>query len=165
MDARTEYPPGTSDYTVASDHYHHVREDVALFAELGLKAYRFSAAANFTAIRNWLYLDMAVHGRYNTLARAYLVKRGWEPTIEDGAVHDPYRIEYLAQHVEQMQWAVTDGVEVLGYCPWSAIDLVSTHQGVGKRYGFIYVDREEDDLKDGSPPFETGPECWVQPSS
>ena len=51
-----------------------------------------------------------------------------------------------------MQWAVTDGVEVLGYCPWSAIDLVSTHQGVGKRYGFIYVDREEDDLKDGSPP-------------
>lgn len=80
-------------------------------------------------------------------------------------MHDPYRIEYLAQHVEQMQWAVTDGVEVLGYCPWSAIDLVSTHQGVGKRYGFIYVDREEDDLKDGSPPFETGPECWVQPSS
>ena len=51
-----------------------------------------------------------------------------------------------------MQWAVTDGVEVLGYCPWSAIDLVATHQGVGKRYGFIYVDREEDDLKDGSTP-------------
>ena len=42
--ARTEYPSGTSDYTVASDHYHHFREDVALFAELGLKAYRFSVS-------------------------------------------------------------------------------------------------------------------------
>lgn len=410
IDARTEYPEGTSDYRVASDHYHRMREDVALFAELGLKAYRFSvawsriipdgdgevnpaglafyhdlldelraagiepvltmyhfdlpqalqekggwsdratvdafarysailfeefgskvtywltineqnmmvmhgaalgilpagaddpdrevfqqnhhmlvaqaramvlahetmphakigpapniscvypatpapddvvAAGSFSAIRNWLYLDVAVHGRYNSVAWAYLAERGWTPTIEDGdlavlaaarpdliafnyytsqtvaaprgdgtdtghsgdqhivigddgvyrgaenpylatndfgweidpvgfrttfreiydryhlpllvtenglgafdvleedgSVHDPYRIDYLAQHVEQMQLAVSDGVEVLGYCPWSAIDLVSTHQGVRKRYGLVYVDRDEDDLKE-----------------
>ena len=37
---------------------------------------------------------------------------------------------------------------MLGYCPWSAIDVVSTHQGYGKRYGFIYVNRGEFDLKD-----------------
>ena len=410
IDVRTDFPPGTSDYRVASDHYHRYREDVALFAELGLKAYRFSvawsrvvpdgdgavspaglefyhhlidellaagivpiltmyhfdlpqalqdkggwssratidaferyarvlftefgqkvthwltineqnvmilhgealgilprdtlepqretyqqnhhmllaqarvmrlahemlpaakigpapniacvypataapldviAASDFAAIRNWLYLDVAVHGRYNTTAWAYLVERGWTPTVEDGdmevlaagqpdfiafnyytsqtvtaplgegaearggggdqhllvgeegmyrgapnpylvtndfgweidpigfrttfreiydryhlpllvtenglgaydtldpdgAVHDPYRIAYLAQHIEQIRWAVTDGVEVMGYCPWSAIDLVSTHQGVSKRYGFVYVDRGEDDLR------------------
>ena len=29
---------------IASDHYHHFREDVALMAEMGLKAYRFSIA-------------------------------------------------------------------------------------------------------------------------
>jgi 6-phospho-beta-glucosidase len=39
-------------------------------------------------------------------------------------------------------------VEVMGYCPWSAIDLISTHQGFEKRYGFIYVDRDNLDLKD-----------------
>jgi len=39
-------------------------------------------------------------------------------------------------------------VEIFGYCPWSAIDLVSTHQGISKRYGFIYVNRDEHDLKD-----------------
>lgn len=44
IDARTTFPEGTTDYTVASDHYHRFREDVALFAELGLKAYRFSIA-------------------------------------------------------------------------------------------------------------------------
>jgi len=67
---------------------------------------------------------------------------------EDESVHDSYRIEYLAAHINQLRLAVTDGVEVMGYCPWSAIDLVSTHQGYGKRYGFIYVDRDEFDLRE-----------------
>ena len=48
---------------------------------------------------------------------------------EDGSIQDDYRIDYLQRHLEQMRLAIADGVEVLGYCPWSAIDLVSTHQG------------------------------------
>ena len=39
-------------------------------------------------------------------------------------------------------------MNLIGYSPWSAIDLVSTHQGCSKRYGFIYVNREEFDMKD-----------------
>jgi len=407
IDALGHYPPGTADYTVASDHYHRFAEDVALFAELGLKAYRFSiawtriipdgdgevnpagiafyhrlidalvaagitpiatmyhfdlpaaldakggwqnrecvdafakfaevifgeygdkvkhwltineqnmmvlygeaigtvkpgqpksalyqanhhmmlaqakanllchelvpdgligpapnialcypetchpldvlAADDFNAIRNWLYLDMAVEGRYNSVAWAYLeatgatpqiaegdlellasvrpdfiafnyytthtvarpreggqdvastgdqqiavgekgiyagatnpylptTEFGWEidpigfrntfralwdryhlpllvtenglgafDKLEDGQVHDGYRIDYLRDHIAQIQLAISDGVDVLGYCPWSAIDLVSTHQGVSKRYGFIYVRRDEFDLLD-----------------
>lgn len=66
---------------------------------------------------------------------------------EGGQVHDDYRIEYLKRHIEQLKLAVMDGCKVIGYCPWSAIDLVSTHEGVKKRYGFIYVDRDEFDLK------------------
>ena len=38
------HPPGTADFRIASDHYHHVEEDVALMAQMGLKAYRFSVA-------------------------------------------------------------------------------------------------------------------------
>ncbi len=71
----------------------------------------------------------------------------YDTLTEDGRVHDDYRIDYLAEHIEQMQEAITDGVDVLGYCPWSALDLVSTHQGVRKRYGFVYVDRDETDLR------------------
>lgn len=67
---------------------------------------------------------------------------------EDGKVHDSYRIEYFKKHFEQAQLAVTDGVDLIGYCPWAFMDLVSTHQGYGKRYGFVYVDREETDLKE-----------------
>ncbi|KJD44630.1 glycoside hydrolase family 1 protein [Paenibacillus terrae] len=209
------------------------------------------AADNYAAIRNWLYLDMAVFGRYNHIAWSYLVEKGYEPVIEEGdmdilamgnpdfiafnyytsqtvgeslddgndfshtgdqheivgepgayrgsvnpnlqttefgweidpvgfrstlrqiysryqlplivtenglgafdkleegdVVNDPYRIDFFKKHIDQIQLAITDGVEVFGFCPWSAIDLVSTHQGSSKRYGFIYVDREEFDLKD-----------------
>ncbi len=67
--------------------------------------------------------------------------------LEDGKIHDQYRIDYLRRHIEQLKLVMSDGVEVMGYCPWSAIDLISTHQGMRKRYGFIYIDREEFDLK------------------
>ena len=67
--------------------------------------------------------------------------------LEDGKIHDPYRIHYLREHIAQIQQAITDGAEMLGYNPWSAIDLISTHEGMKKRYGFIYVDRDEFDLK------------------
>ncbi|MBN1467770.1 MAG: glycoside hydrolase family 1 protein [Fusobacteriaceae bacterium] len=210
-----------------------------------------TASQNWNAIRNWLYLDMAVYGRYNNIAWSYLEEKnalpdisegdmeilasgkpdfiafnyystatveasiigekagnsvgdqqivigdegvykgasnpnlqktefGWEidpigfrntlrdiyeryalPLIvtenglgafdkieEDGTIKDDYRIDFIRKHLEQAQLAITDGVKLFGYCPWSAIDLVSTHQGCSKRYGFIYVNREEFDLKD-----------------
>lgn len=39
-----KYPEGTTDFKVASDHYHHYKEDIVLLAEMGYKAYRFSIA-------------------------------------------------------------------------------------------------------------------------
>ncbi|MDB1693651.1 glycoside hydrolase family 1 protein [Enterococcus casseliflavus] len=211
----------------------------------------FLAAQNLNSIRNWLYLDVAVYGRYDPLALAYLKDRGLAPEItdedleilkegkpdfiafnyyntstvayssmedavvgpEDGdqqielgekgvykavynsylkrtnfnweidpdgfratlrsvyqryglpiiitenglgeydelteekKIKDQYRIEYLRDEIRAMKLAISDGVEVFGFCPWSAIDLVSTHSGIRKRYGFIYVDRDEFDLK------------------
>lgn len=63
----------------------------------------------------------------------------------DGSIHDVYRIEYLRQHIEQMHEAVLDGVDLIGYTPWGCIDLVSASTGeMAKRYGFIYVDKQDD---------------------
>lgn len=210
------------------------------------------AADDWESIRCWLYLDMAVYGRYNATVWSYLEEKGYTPTIEDGdmevlakakpdylgvnyyatatvsashndgtdcqprngdqqvmigeegvyraakndylqqtefgwlidpigmrvtlrriydryhlpllitenglgakdeitadgKVHDAYRIDYFKRHFEQAQLAITDGVDLIGYCPWAFMDVVSTHQGYGKRYGFVYVNREEMDLKD-----------------
>ena len=64
----------------------------------------------------------------------------------DGKIHDSYRIDYLRAHIEEMKKAVElDGVDLLGYTPWGCIDVVSFTTGeLRKRYGFIYVDRNDD---------------------
>lgn len=62
----------------------------------------------------------------------------------DGTINDAYRIDYLRQHILAMRDAMEDGVPLLGYITWSAIDLVSASTGeMSKRYGFIYVDKDD----------------------
>lgn len=64
---------------------------------------------------------------------------------EEGRIDDSYRIDYLREHIRQMEEAVKDGVELMGYTPWGCIDLVSASTGeMKKRYGFIYVDKNND---------------------
>lgn len=73
-----------------------------------------------------------------------------DQVTDQGTISDPYRIDYLSQHIKEMIQAVEeDGVELLGYTTWGCIDLVSASTGeMKKRYGFIYV--EADDQGQGS---------------
>ena len=65
---------------------------------------------------------------------------------ENGNIIDDYRIDYLQAHIQEMKNAIElDGIEVLGYTTWGAIDLVSASTGeMSKRYGFVYVDRDDE---------------------
>lgn len=79
----------------------------------------------------------------------FIVENGfgaYDKLEEDGSIHDPYRVEYLKKHIEEMKKAVEeDGVDLIGYTPWGCIDLVSAGTGeMDKRYGFIYVDKHND---------------------
>ena len=69
--------------------------------------------------------------------------------VDDGqggkTVIDDYRIKYLNDHLVQVGEAIADGVELQGYTCWGCIDLVSASTAeMKKRYGFIYVDRNDD---------------------
>ncbi len=68
--------------------------------------------------------------------------------LENGTVDDEYRIAYLRSHVEQCREAITDGVDLLGYCVWSFTDVLSWLNGYQKRYGLVYVNRDETDPRD-----------------
>ena len=61
-------------------------------------------------------------------------------------VEDDYRIQYMNDHLAQVSNAIEDdGVEVMGYTSWGCIDLISASTAeMKKRYGFIYVDRNND---------------------
>lgn len=64
---------------------------------------------------------------------------------DDKTIDDPYHIEYLGQHIAKMKEAVEEGVDLLGYTMWSCIDLCAASTGeVSKRYGFVYVDVDND---------------------
>lgn len=64
---------------------------------------------------------------------------------EDGKVHDPYRIEYFKYHIQAMDQAIGDGVNLIAYTPWGIVDLVSASTGeMAKRYGVIYVDFDDE---------------------
>ena len=72
---------------------------------------------------------------------------GAKDTVEpDGSIHDSYRIDYLREHIKAMEQAVNeDGVDLIGYTTWGPIDLVAASTGqMSKRYGFIYVDMNDD---------------------
>lgn len=64
--------------------------------------------------------------------------------IEDGQIHDPYRIDYLRKHILACQKAILHGVDIYAYCTWSFTDLLSWLNGYQKRYGLIYIDFEDD---------------------
>ena len=69
---------------------------------------------------------------------------GYYDKLEDGQIHDPYRVEYYRDHIQQMKEAIKDGVDLRGYYAWGPIDIVSCSSSeMSKRYGFIYVDIDD----------------------
>ncbi len=60
-------------------------------------------------------------------------------------MEDDYRIKYMNDYLAQVGEALLDGVDIMGYTSWGCIDLVSASTAqMFKRYGFIYVDRNDD---------------------
>lgn len=65
--------------------------------------------------------------------------------VDNGKIHDDYRIKYLKDHVVQMKEAIKDGVDIFGYASWGPIDIISYSQAeMSKRYGYVYVDLDDE---------------------
>ncbi|MGL4388103.1 MAG: glycoside hydrolase family 1 protein [Brevinema sp.] len=63
-------------------------------------------------------------------------------TIENGQVHDSYRIGFLKEHIYYLAEAMKDNIPVMGYLSWGIIDIISASSAeMEKRYGMIYVDQ------------------------
>jgi beta-glucosidase len=55
--------------------------------------------------------------------------------IEDGP-----RVRYVQQHVEALERARAEGVDVRGYYVWSLLDNFEWEHGYDKRFGIVFVD-------------------------
>ncbi len=64
-------------------------------------------------------------------------------------IEDDYRIAYHRDHIQAMKDAMEeDGVKCLGYLGWGLIDILSSQGNMEKRYGVVYVNRGNHDLRD-----------------
>lgn len=64
-------------------------------------------------------------------------------------IQDDYRIAYHRDHLQAMKDAIEiDGVDVVGYLGWGLIDILSSQGDMRKRYGVVYVNRTNHDLRD-----------------
>jgi len=74
------------------------------------------------------------------------VQETWDGVNE---IQDDYRIAYHREHIQAMKDAVYhDGVDVIGYLGWGLIDIPSSQGDMRKRYGMVYVNRTNHDLRD-----------------
>lgn len=99
------------------------------------------------------YSLAALYERYEL--PLFIVENGFgaiDRLEEDHTCDDSYRIDYLRSHIKEMKKAVEiDGVDLMGYTPWGCIDVVSFTTGeLRKRYGFIYVDLNDDGTGSGN---------------
>lgn len=90
------------------------------------------------------YFLNIVYDRYKIPIMVVENGLGENDKLIDNKVHDPYRIEYLREHIKAISEAIHDGVNVIGYTPWGIVDLCSVSTGeMSKRYGVIYVDADD----------------------
>jgi len=91
------------------------------------------------------YLTNKIYDRYRK--PVFVLENGIgkiEHIGKDLTIHDDYRIDFLKSHLKSLKDAVKDGCDVMGYTWWGPIDLISSGTSeMSKRYGFIYVDQDE----------------------
>lgn len=67
-----------------------------------------------------------------------------DEVTQDGKIHDDYRIGYFRDYIAAMKEAIIDGSDIIAYCAWSPIDMISSSTSeMSKRYGFVYVDQDD----------------------
>jgi beta-glucosidase len=60
--------------------------------------------------------------------------------LENGACHDPARVDYLRQYLNVASDAIAEGVNLKGYLVWSLLDNYEWSYGYSKRFGIVHVD-------------------------
>lgn len=86
-------------------------------------------------------LLVSLNDKYS-LPPIYITENGaaMADKLVDGVVNDLDRIDYYHNHLNAVNDAIEQGVEVNGYFAWSLMDNFEWAEGYLKRFGIVYVD-------------------------
>ena len=74
----------------------------------------------------------------------YITENGMachDTVSQDGKVHDPNRIDFLARYLKNLKRAAEE-IDIRGYFQWSLMNNFEWDKGYAERFGIIYVDFE-----------------------
>lgn len=74
----------------------------------------------------------------------YITENGMachDTVSQDGKVHDPNRIDFLARYLKNLKRAAEE-IDIRGYFQWPLMDNFEWDKGYAERFGIIYVDFE-----------------------
>ncbi len=77
-----------------------------------------------------------------TLPPVYITENGaaMADDIIEGVVNDQDRVDYYQQHLNAVNDAIEQGVQIIGYFAWSLMDNFEWAEGYLKRFGIVHVD-------------------------
>ncbi|CAI9111771.1 OLC1v1012085C2 [Oldenlandia corymbosa var. corymbosa] len=77
----------------------------------------------------------------------YIHENGFDdpdrPPTDPAAIHDADRVQYLHDHLDAVQKAIKEDVNVKGYFVWSLMDNLELGVGHDSRFGIIYIDYKD----------------------
>ncbi|WP_457587152.1 GH1 family beta-glucosidase [Ensifer canadensis] len=84
-----------------------------------------------------------LNARYD-LPDCYITENGacYNMGVEDGAVDDQPRLDYLAEHLSVTADLIAKGYPMRGYFAWSLMDNFEWAEGYRMRFGIVHVDYE-----------------------
>lgn len=99
-------------------------------------------------IMNWevyppsIYHMLKRFSSYEQINEIIVTENGaaFEDVVEDGAVNDSQRTQYLRDYIEQVLRARAEGVPVNGYFVWTFTDNFEWAEGYHPRFGLVHVD-------------------------
>lgn len=76
------------------------------------------------------------------LPPVYITENGaaMNDRLVDGEVLDHDRVEYFQHHLNAVDLAIRQGVNIQGYFAWSLMDNFEWAEGYAKRFGLVFVD-------------------------
>ncbi|MFD2865958.1 GH1 family beta-glucosidase [Mucilaginibacter antarcticus] len=91
-----------------------------------------------------IYHILKKYNAYPQIKKIYLTESGaaFADEVVDDKVHDPKRVAYLEQYLQQVLRAKNEGNKVSGYFVWTLTDNFEWAEGYHPRFGLIYVDFE-----------------------
>lgn len=121
--------------------------DTALVLDKNLPASEWGWSVDATGFRN---IITRLYNQYGLpvfpIENGIGLREEWDGEHE---IADDFRIAYHQEHINAMEASMElDGAVVLGYLGWGLIDIPSSGGDMEKRYGAVYVNRTNDELRD-----------------